>query len=193
MNISCILLSAGLSERFGSPKALAKLSDGKTVIEHLLQNLLASSLSEIIIVLGANADQIKPVLFNHTKVRVVYNKDYLLGQTSSFKIGLQNVSLNCQGVMLLPVDYPFVKTETLNFLIDQFASSPHEILIPSYSNRKGHPPLFPIQLSAEFLTLDNNLGINTVIHNHPSQDKIFPVNDSGVIKTFNTREEFENK
>src|SRR5438093_2568565 len=85
---SCILLSAGLSTRFGSAKALAKLGD-QTVIECLLKTLVESDLAEIIVVLGAHADKIKPHILNHTKVKVVYNKDYILGQTSSVKAGVE--------------------------------------------------------------------------------------------------------
>ncbi len=50
--VTCILLSAGSSQRFGSPKALAELYD-ETVLEHLQKMLLATQVGEIIIVLGA--------------------------------------------------------------------------------------------------------------------------------------------
>jgi len=89
--IACILLSAGLSQRFGSPKALAQWNTG-TVIEHLQNLLVKSQVDEIIVVCGAHADQIKPHILEHKQVRFVYNKDYNFGQTSSFKAGLKSVS-----------------------------------------------------------------------------------------------------
>ena len=45
--ISCILLAAGFSSRFGSPKALAELP-GERVIERLQNELLKTQVEEIV-------------------------------------------------------------------------------------------------------------------------------------------------
>jgi len=188
--LSCILLSAGSSKRFGSPKALAQLSTGN-VIEYVQRNLIKTSINEIIVVLGAHAEKIEPFLLDHKNVRFVYNKDHNFGQTSSFKVGLQQVTNNSTGFFLLPVDSPFVSTMTLESLISLFNAKKPKILIPSYMGKKGHPPLFCARLKSEFLALDNGVGINTVAHKYQEETIIFSVEDSGVTATFNTPEEFE--
>lgn len=189
--ISCILLSAGLSSRFGSPKALAKLNK-ETVIEHLLNTLLSVNLCEIIVVLGADAERIKTVLLEHKKVKVVYNKNYNLGQTSSFKAGLQNIALEAQGIMLLPVDYPLIKKETFEAVIEAFIKNTPHILIPTWNGHKGHPPVFSSTLKEEFLKLDDALGLNTVARHYPPQDIFYlPVSDEGVLQSFNTAQEWK--
>lgn len=188
--ISCILLSAGSSSRFGSPKALAKLTH-ETIIEHLLKLLIAADIDEIIVVLGAGADQIKPFLFKHKKIRIVHNKDYKLGQTSSFKTGLTAVTPQATGVLLMPVDYPMVQPDTIQALIASFKEKSPLLLIPTYQDHKGHPPLFAARLKKEFLALDNSVGINTIIHRHPTETMLLAVPDPGVIQNFNTQEEFE--
>lgn len=188
--ISCLLLSAGFSSRFGSPKALALL-DRQTLIEHLQELLLTTQLYEIIIVLGHDAEQIKPFLFKHRKIKVVYNKDYKFGQTSSFKCGIKEVVAPATGVLLFPVDYPLIKKETIDALITYFDERKPVALIPSYDDRKGHPPIFNIQLKNEFQNLEDVLGVNTVIHRHIDEVAVLPVDDPGVIKSFNTKEEFE--
>ena len=98
--ISCILLSAGLSKRFGSPKALADIS-GVSVIRYIQNTLIESKIGEIVVVLGANKEKIKSHILNHKKIKVVYNKDYNFGQTSSFKAGLSQISNDSKGIMLL--------------------------------------------------------------------------------------------
>ena len=191
--ISCILLSAGLSSRFGSAKALAKISDEHTVIEALQTQLTASKISEILVVLGAHAEAVKPHIFKHMKIKVVYNKDYILGQTSSFKAGLAQISPQSSGVVILPVDFAFIKTHTFDYLIECFYKENNSsILIPTFQNRKGHPPLFRTNITEEFFGLDDNLGINEVFHRHTENTKLLPVDDPGVVSSFNTREEFEN-
>ncbi len=185
--ISCILLSAGLSSRFGSPKALAKFTDS-IIIEHEQKILINSRVDKIIVVLGARAEEIKPYLLKHKKINVVYNKDYKLGQTSSFKTGLKAAS-GSAGIMLLPVDYPFVKTDTINQLIEYFLKNNPPILIPTYQARRGHPPVFSSSLSKDFISLDNKMGINEVLHRYDREAVYLAVDDKGIVATFNTPEE----
>ena len=189
--ISCIVLSAGLSSRFGSPKALANLN-GQTVMEYLLHSFVSSDLDEIIIVLGAEAERIKPYILKHKKVKVVYNKDYNFGQTSSFQTGLRYASKDAEGIMLLPVDFPAIKTETINILIKEFYLESSKIIIPQYCSRKGHPPVFPVLLKDEFLSLKFEEGLNAIQHRHEEKIKFVEVFDSSVIQTFNTVQELKD-
>ena len=188
--VSCILLAAGLSQRFGSPKALARFN-GETVIARLQAMLVASRADEIVIVLGAFADEIKPHLLKHGKIRSVHNKDFQLGQTSSFKTGLRAVSDGAQGILLLPVDYPLLQKDTVDQLIDHFTEHSPLILVPVFDDRKGHPPLFSRRLRTEMLALENSQGINSIEHAHSQETVLLPVNDPGVLRAFNTQDEFE--
>src|SRR5580698_9293521 len=125
--VTCILLSAGLSERFGSPKALASLY-GIPVIKHVQNTLLASACDEIIVVLGAHADQIRPSIFIHSRIRVVYNKNYNFGQTSSMQAGWQEADNSSEGIMFLPVDCPLVKTASIDQVIHHFKNNDPDVL-----------------------------------------------------------------
>jgi len=65
--ISCVILSAGISSRFGSPKALAALN-GANVIEHHQNILLKTQINEIIIVLGAFSGAIDPYILDSERI-----------------------------------------------------------------------------------------------------------------------------
>lgn len=188
--VSCLLLSAGFSSRFGSSKALARFN-GQTLIEHLQELLLSTQLHEIIIVLGHGAEEIKPFLFKHKRIKVVYNKDYKFGQTSSFKCGLKDLDAQATGILLFPVDYPLIKSQTVDTLINCFEEKKPAVLIPSCQDKKGHPPILNAGLKNELLALEDSAGVNTVIHRHADDVIVLPVDDTGVIKSFNTKEEFE--
>ncbi len=187
--ISCILLAAGLSSRFGFPKALARLS-GENIIGHIQKTLTASAIDEIIVVLGAEVDLIKSHLLNHSKVRFVYNKDYNLGQTSSIQCAVRQISKESRGMMLWPVDYPFIKTETVNLLMEVFKENPSVVLVPAYESRRGHPPIFAATLYQEILGLDHTQGVNSLYQKDPARVKTFAVDDPGILATFNTPIEF---
>jgi len=186
--ITCILLSAGLSERFGSPKALACIS-GNTVIQHVQNTLLQSSCDEIIVVLGAHARQIQPSIFIHSRIRVVYNKDYNLGQTSSVKAGWREADNSSTGVMFLPVDCPLIQASSIDKIIHYFKKHDPDILVPSYQNKKGHPPIFHQRLKSKVLNLPMDLGLNFLFTNHPPQT--IEIDDPGITKNFNTPEDLK--
>jgi len=186
--ISCILLSAGMSERFGSPKALAKI-DGDTTIRRVQNTLLQSSCDEIIVVLGAHAQEIQPFIFLHSRIRVVYNKDHFFGQTSSVQAGWREAHHSSQGIMFLPVDCPLVRTSSIDQIIQRFNELQPEILIPTYQKKKGHPPVFHQRLRSKVLGLTDDQGLNSLFSDHPPQN--LEIDDSGITRSFNTPEEFE--
>jgi molybdenum cofactor cytidylyltransferase len=189
---TCILLAAGESQRFGSPKALAEFNE-TNIIRYVQDLLLSTSLDEIILVLGAHADIIKPFILQHKKIKVVYNKYYNLGQTSSFQTGVNNADISTECFLLLPVDVPFIRSETIDLLLNKFSEQRPKILVPVYKGKKGHPPVFDSSLKKEILELPANQGINTIIHKHQNTDEtLIDVPDEGVIRTFNTVEEWQN-
>ena len=155
-----------------------------------MQNtLLQSTCDEIIVVLGAHADQIQPSIFIHSRIRVVYNKHYNFGQTSSVQAGWREADNSSKGIMFLPVDCPLVQASSINKIIDHFKKNDPDILIPTYQNKKGHPPIFHQRLKSKILDLPMNLGLNSLFHDHPPQT--IEIDDPGIIKSFNTPQELE--
>jgi molybdenum cofactor cytidylyltransferase len=188
--VSGLLLSAGLSSRFGSPKALAPIDHSPAII-FLIEKLLKTSLKEIIVVLGADRQQIEPCLFKHKTIRVVYNKDYNLGQTSTVQTALRSLSPEAKGFMVLPVDCPFIAAQTVEAMIERFKDTPPgRILIPAYQDHRGHPPVFDIRFKDPILQLDTASGINTILHDHPESITTVDLNDAGITQSFNTTQKF---
>ena len=186
--VTCILLAAGESRRFGTPKSLAQIK-GQTLIALLTQRLIAAKTGKIIVVLGANADLISSRIPENPCLTVVVNKDYVEGQTSSFKTGLNAIPDGTSGVMLLPIDVPFVKKETLEVLIKTFIEKKPLVLVPTFEGKFGHPPIFSSQLIPEFKELRNGDPLFTVQRRHASESLEIPTTDEGVHATFNTPEE----
>lgn len=188
--ISLILLSGGVSSRFGSPKALVDWN-GCSLISSLQERLILTQIDEIIIVLGAHVDQIKPHVLNHNKIKIVYNKNYNLGQTSSLKVGLQKVSKVTDGVGFLPVDFPLIEFQTINDLVSEFLRKRPLILLPSFHGQAGHPPFLDMSLCGKIFELPDDIGLNTFLKEHQSGVHYVDVADSGVVSSFNTPSELK--
>lgn len=189
---TCILLAAGLNTRFGSPKALAQIN-AQPIIQHLHDTWeLVPEPIELIIVLGAHAKRIESALKPlPLSTKIVINNKFTEGQTCSFKKGLQHVNPKSQGIFLQPVDTPFIKTSTIQTLCLCFKTKSPLIIIPTFLNKRGHPPLFHPSLIPEFFALKNNVGLNTLLKAHHQNIHHLAVKDPGVIENFNTKEEFK--
>ncbi len=191
--ISCIILAAGSSQRFGSPKALAQIlrQTTETAIERLQQTCLNSKIDEIIIVLGDHRTDIEPFVLKHPRIKTAINNEFARGQTSSFQVGLKMISSGAQGIMLFPVDTPIVKAQTINVLIEHFRKEIPQILIPMYQNKKGHPPIFHSKLKNDLLKLPDSIGLNEFQSARQSEISYVSVDDPGILRGFNTPEELE--
>ena len=186
--ITCIVLAAGESKRFGSPKPLADLN-GTPAVAAICATLLASSVDKILVVLGHEADAVRPALPSHKRIHSVTNKDYARGMTSSFQAGLRTRPARDSDLMLLPVDMPFIKTATINLLCRTFGEQDPLILVPTYNGRSGHPPIFSSSLSDDFKALKDDEPLSNVQHRLKQKTLYLPVDDPGIIHTYSTPQE----
>ena len=136
-----IILSAGESKRMGTPKQL--LPWGKTIIlQQVIDNATASRLGTILLILGSRADDIADKITISSKIRIVVNRDFKDGMSSSVKCGIQNAPVDAEAYMLLLGDQPFIDPDIINKLIDSFHTHRQGIVIPIYEGRRGHPVIF---------------------------------------------------
>src|SRR5271157_3557026 len=114
-----IILSAGESKRMGTPKQL--LPWGKTtILQQVIDNATASRLGTILLVLGSRADDIADKITLSSKIRIVLNRDFKDGMSSSVKCGINNAPVEAEAYMLLLGDQPFVVPDIINNLIDSY-------------------------------------------------------------------------
>ncbi len=174
--ISAVILAAGESSRFGTPKLLFEVNN-KTFLEHILTNSNVPEINEVILVLGYNSEKIIPEL-NTTNIKIVINHNYKDGQLSSFKTGIRKLNPDNKGILMILVDHPFVTKNTYKTIIQEFVRSSYsKIIIPAYNNRKGHPVIFPVSLKEDILSAPDNQGARYVIRNNSNSVKIVNVND----------------
>ena len=186
--IAAIVLAAGMSRRMGKPKLLLKLN-GETIIEHIVKELQQSDVDSIVVVLGHNPQQLMDLLSNYS-VKIVLNKNYKEGMTSSFKTGLREVKDTADAALLVLGDQPFISHRLINKLIAAYKESQGtKIVSPIYQGKKGHPVLFDKSLFDEILALPPDKYIRDVIHNHYTEIVTVPW-DKGIILDVDTPEDY---
>jgi molybdenum cofactor cytidylyltransferase len=171
----------------GTPKALLALA-GETFLDRLI-GVLGARCSPVIVVLGHEADSIRPRL--RCPAVVVVNQEYRRGQLSSLQRGLAAVPPDADGVLFTPVDYPAVLPATVEALVDAFTAAAGFLLaIPRFQGRRGHPVGCARALIPEFLALPGTAQARDVIHRHVDRTLYVDVDDPGILRDIDDPEAY---
>ena len=189
--ICAVVLAAGLSRRMGVQKLLLPFG-GKTVIVHIVDQLLASNVDEIHVVVGHKAESISAEL-SCRSIYIVNNPNYKSGMLSSVRCGLQNLSENCRAVLVVLGDQPSITTELIDQMLQTFATTEKSILVPLYQGKRGHPILFSTQYRDEILTQYGDVGLRGVLHCHPDDIHELVVSDASVLCDMDYPEDYQRE
>ena len=115
--ISSILLAAGQSLRMKGENKLVKEIYGVPLIKYAVKNILGSSVDELIIVLGYEKEIIEKIIEDNKKIKIIYNKDFKNGISSSIKTGLSHISKKSDAFFISLGDMPSIN-QNINIDLD---------------------------------------------------------------------------
>lgn len=163
---AAVVLAAGVSSRFGTPKPLALLA-GRPVLQHVLDAVASVGVAEVVVVLGADADQIERHLRWRSERRL-RNPRPEEGISSSLRVGLDGVSPGCDAALILLGDQPLVRVDVIERLLDGFDSPALPIVVPRYRDGGGSNPLL-IHRAAWSMAREARAdrGLGPVLRDHP--------------------------
>ena len=187
--ISAILLAAGQSKRMNGENKLAKEIQNIPLIKHSVKNILASSINELIIVLGHQKEIIEKRIDNNEKIKFVSNKNFESGMASSIKTGLNHLSENTKAFFICLGDMPMVNQKTYNKLIEY--KNNKEIIVPTYKGKQGNPVLFSKSMKKKLImTIQGDFGAKKILELNKNKLLNLETNDENIIKNFNTQDSF---
>ena len=186
--ISSILLAAGQSTRMGKENKLTREINGIPLIKHTINNILSSSIDELIIVLGYQKEIIENFIDNNDKIKIVFNNQFKSGMASSIKTGVKNLSTKTEAFFVCLGDMPEVNKEIYNDLIKQLKNN--KIIVPTYKNKQGNPVLFSKSLKEKIMTIDGDSGAKKILEKNSEIVFNFEVNNQAILKNYNTPDSF---
>lgn len=172
--ICAIVLAAGCSSRMGSQKLLLPFGS-KTVITHIVDQILAAHIDQVYVVVGHQRKKIEWEL-SERPVYMVDNPNYESGMLSSVRCGLRAVDKKCQAVLVALGDQPSVTTTLVDQMVKSFGVDKKQILVPLYQDKRGHPILFSMIFKEEILTNFDDVGLRGLLQAH--SDDIFEMSVS---------------
>ena len=158
--IAAVVLAAGGSSRFGTPKQLLT-HHGENLVRRAAREAIHAGLNPVIVVLGAYARSIEPFLAGLEPVSVAVNEKWESGQASSIRIGLERAaSLRCDAAAVILADQPLIESSSLTELIVKFREG-HRLVASRYSGILGAPALFGSEYFAQLNALSGDFGAGT--------------------------------
>lgn len=169
-----ILLAAGASTRMGQAKQLLRIA-GQSLIERGVKTALGTTFRPVVVVLGANREQIEPEL-SGLEVKKVFNPDWPTGMGSSIATGLDLLLQQeplIQQVLILVGDQPLLQANTLTALVELQSQTQAPLVVSRYTDTLGVPALFTSALFAELTALHGAQGAKALIQKYRNQASIF--------------------
>ena len=158
--VGAVVLAAGQGLRFGGQKLLAPLGD-RPLLQHALDAANASSLSPIIVVIGADAEAVAAGL-RPGRARLVRNPDHASGQASSLRVGLRSLDASDAAVVVLG-DQPNVTAALLDALVAAQRTSGAPAVVCAQDGRRSPPTLLHRDLWGEVDALRGDTGARDVL------------------------------
>ena len=188
---TAIILAAGISSRMGRPKQLLKV-DGSTMIDHAIQAALDAGMDSPIVVLGANANQIKSSSRLLCRCTVIKNTNYREGLSRSLKSGLQSTPAQTTAYIFMLADQPLISGRLVLQMIQEFNKTRADILYPEYQGQRGNPVIISSKLRNRLLLAEGDSGAKFLFTDNSLSIVPYPINTDAVITDIDTPEDYKN-
>jgi molybdenum cofactor cytidylyltransferase len=168
MSVAAVVLAAGAASRFGGGKLLAVL-DGRPILQHVLDSLVAAGLDDTVVVLGGSAVEVESAIEWRGERRVV-NPRPDEGLSSSLRIGLANVEESAGSILVVLGDQPRVRPSTIRRLVEVAASAPDAaFVVPRYVDGSNPNPVLVRRAAVPLAdVLVGDQGFGSIIARHPA-------------------------
>ena len=137
--VAAIVLAAGAGSRFGGGKLRARI-DGRPVLQHVLDQLAEAGIEDVVVVLGADAEDIEDTIEWRAERRV-RNPDPARGLSTSLRIGVDALAANVDRALIVLGDQPMIPAQALRSVATAQLDDARPIVVPVYSNDRGRNPV----------------------------------------------------
>lgn len=180
-NAAAIILAAGRSQRFGNGNKMLHPIDGEPMIRHTANQVLAAGLGDIVVVTGHDADEVERAL-QGLEVRCTRNATPWAGMGTSLAAGANALKTATQAMFVILGDMPKLQPATILMLLGKLdPDGGHDIVVPVFEGKRGHPVLFAARYFSRLCALSGDTGARDILNAHPERVAAIPVDDPGTL------------
>jgi molybdenum cofactor cytidylyltransferase len=187
--IAALILAAGRSTRLAPDnKLLAKLTDGKKMIEQTVDHAVSSSATDVLVVTGHQDSAIRQALAGKP-VRFIHADGYKSGIAASLRAGIAALSDDVDAALICLGDMPLVEPSVMNSLIAFYdPTEGREIVLPVFDGQRGNPVLWGRRFFPKLLDLAGDTGGRQILRDYMESVVEIPVETDSVLMDFDTPE-----
>lgn len=169
-SVAAIVLAAGASRRYGSPKQLVVV-DGRTLLEHAIATAVASDLAPIVAVVPVWLS--RPASLDDPRLRWIRNAFPERGLSTSLRLGLGAVPDSASAVVILLGDQPRVPDATIAAVLAARGERP---LVAAEAGGVLAPPVLLERTHFAVVEgLSGDIGLRQLLREHPALVTSVPV------------------
>lgn len=186
--IWAVIMAAGESRRMGTQKLLLPFGE-TTVVGAVVGTALASRVDRVLVVLGADKDDVREEI-EPLGIDSVVNENFAEGMLSSVQTGFRALPADAEAAAVMLGDQPFLPARVVDTVVEAFRRSGKGIVVPVHRGQRGHPVLIDLKYRDEVLALDPADGLRRLMHAHP--DDIFEaeVEDANILRDMDVPEDY---
>jgi molybdenum cofactor cytidylyltransferase len=184
--VAALVLAAGSSRRMGAVNKLLITIDGKPMLKHAVEAVIAAKLAPVIVVTGHQHELVEAAL-QGLAARFVHNPDFAAGLSTSLKRGLAALPAECEGVLVALGDMPRVTAKEIASLANAF--NPLEgraIIVPTRRGKRGNPVLWARRFFPEMQEVAGDVGARHLIGAYPEAVAEIEMEGDGVLTDIDT-------
>ncbi len=185
--IAGVILAAGGSTRFGTTKQLLDWR-GKPLVTHTVETALAGGLSPVIIVTGADQENVT-LAVKGLPVKCVHNPDWEQGQSSSVRTGIESLPPQVGGAIFLLADQPYTPPELILQLVKEHTINRISIIYPEVNGKRANPVLFDRETFLDLAKLTGDIGGRALFDSYQTRSVNWE-NDL-ILRDIDTPEDYE--
>jgi len=167
--VTGILLAAGRSIRYGSPKLLDTFNS-QPLFLHSFKAANESKLDKLLVVVGETGNELIQTAqkIPNNRAHFIRNHQSADGISSSIKAALKETIKNDpnSAVMIMLADMPYINAGLINDVLNEFRNSVAPISAPFTHGRNAHPVIFHPLMFPELLKLRGDHGGKEIIISH---------------------------
>lgn len=182
-NWSALVLAAGGSRRFGTPKLLADLA-GEPVLRRTAGAICAVGFSETIVVAGADYAEAEATLAG-LPCKLVHASHWATGISASIRAGIAVLQHEWEGLFVFLGDMPLVPGAICEELA-ALAKSTGYAARPLRGDAPGHPVAFVKAAAADLMALTGDAGAGSLLRGAGAKIGYLPTTDEGAILDIDT-------
>ncbi len=174
----------------GEPKQLLPVG-GRPLLETALAAACDSRLDEVVLVLGAHADEIRRSV-RLGRARVVVNPDHAQGMSTSLKAGIRCLGREVARAVVILGDQPDISAEVVDRLLETQDASGLPAAALSFDGLLHPPVVLARELWADIDALEGDVGCRALVRAHPELvAAVVADRPGGHPLDIDTREDFE--